>query len=80
MLKIERNNYPVDQNGSTLTQEIHDHQVKHQIAENKISKSTLWWKILEFLVFFVHLDTETNCKDCCPYTGKYSRKERVKWK
>ena len=65
---------------TNLTKEVHDHQMKHQIAENKISKSTLGRKILEFLVLFVDLDPETNSQNCSSYTREYSRKEGVKWK
>jgi len=31
-----------------LTKEVHDHQMKHQITENKICKSSLGCKILQY--------------------------------
>ena len=55
-----------------LTKEVHDHQMKHQITENKIRKSALRCKILEFLILFIHLDPETNSKNSSSYTRKYS--------
>jgi hypothetical protein len=33
--------------GSCLSKEVHDHQVEHQIAQNKVSKGPLWGKVLQ---------------------------------
>ena len=31
---------------SCLSKEVHDHQVEHQVAQNKVSKGPFWGKIL----------------------------------